>query len=298
MSNRAYRRFLRSRSLPIAVACTLAASLGGCATFGTQQGSQVACRDDVPQTKVFASVQRASAQSHDVDDYMPTDDNPEPFASEPNAWVPVTPEPPAENNVIAVLPEPPPPEANIPAAEPEPPLQPELPAAPVPSVEPQAQTPVEPAPAVTVQPQPPAKPQEQTIARVPDPVAPPPPPEPPQEVVEVCGPDDIACQEQLADMLGDPLHKWIKEKPTPEEDRTGVRVLAYRALAPALTCGDLRHGLRETESLVSGIDLGASQLPGAAKPPAGANDKDSEWVQLLGRAVRLELKAEIAKRCS
>ncbi len=92
-------------------------------------------------------------------------------------------------------------------------------------------------------------------------------------------------------MLADPLHKWITEKPTPDEDRTGVRILAYRVLAPVLACEDLRRGVKETEAVAAGIDSGATQ------PLTTKTGKSLEWVQLLARAVKLELKVEILKRC-
>lgn len=254
MSDRGFRRLVRSQSLPITLACTLAAGLGGCSTFGSPapaqwgslKGSEVACSSDNEPTKVFASVQRVQPQS-----WTPEDDN-EPFTAENVVVTPEPPEPPSPP-AAAATPTPPTPESKIPPIEPQP--------------------------------------QEKTIALLPTPPPPPPRPEPSPEVIAVCGAEDVACQDQVMAMLADPLHKWIGKSPTPEEDRSGVRILAFRVLAPVLACDDLRKGLRETEAAVAGIDMGASRLD------ANAGEKGSEWVQLLGRAVKLELQAEIRKRC-
>ena len=240
MSDRGYRHRLGSQSLPIALACTLAVSLGGCATWGdlgrwgSVKDSQAACRSDTWPTKVLASVQRAEPKSDIPEDYS---------------------EPAADDNVLVSL-------------------QSDTPPLPV----------EKPAPAVQ---------QPEVVVQPPEPVAPPSPPKPPPspEVEAVCGVTDVACQDELTALLSDPLHKWIKEKPTSQEDRSGVRMLAYRVLTPVLACDDLRRGLRDTEAIVAGIDSGATQ------PPATENGKSLEWVQLLGRAVKLELKSEIEKRC-
>ncbi len=238
MSDRGYRRLLRSQSLPIALACTLASSLGGCATWADlgrlaslKDSSQASCRSDSWPTKVMGAVQRAEARAEISED----------------SYEPVA----AESVVVA--------------------LQPETPPLPVAKA-------------------PPAEPTREVIVHVPEPVAPSRPP-PSPEVQAVCGATDTACQDQLAAMLADPLHKWIREKPTPHDERSGVRLLAYRVLTPVLACDDLRQGVREAEAITEGIESGAMQ-PGVTE-----NGKSLVWVQLLGRAVKLELKAEIEKRC-
>jgi hypothetical protein len=107
----------------------------------------------------------------------------------------------------------------------------------------------------------------------------------------MCGASDTACQDELTALLGDPAHAWMSTQPTPREERSGVRILAYRVLAPALTCEDLRRGLLETLS-----DTG--EAPSEATPPeAPEGGKSLAWVQLLRRAVELELRSEIDKRC-
>ena len=142
---------------------------------------------------------------------------------------------------------------------------------------------------------PPAEQHPDVAVALPQQPAAPPRPKPSPEVLEVCGATDTACQDQLTALLADPLHKWIKEKPTSHDQRTGVRTLAYRVLAPVLACDDLRQGVRETEANAANI---GSQAKSGATPPAGPEaGKSLEWHQLLSRAVKLELQSEIAKRC-
>ncbi len=132
------------------------------------------------------------------------------------------------------------------------------------------------------------------VALPPEPAAPP-RPKPSPEVIEVCGATDTDCQDDLMTLLADPLHKWIKEKPTSHDERTGVRALAYRVLTPVLACDDLRQGVRETKAIAA--DIGSETEPGTTSPAATKESKSLEWVQLLSRAVKLELQLEIAKRC-
>jgi hypothetical protein len=307
MSESPSRYSLRRSGLPIALACALAAALGGCSTFGWQDAS---CRSDNSWgTKVFGSVQRAEAESdmppysseprydrrpprqervamhepetieqsypeestrHLTDDTVPAaeatpEPTPEPFAEE-------SPEPPAEEST-----EPPAEMTHEEPAEvgPEPPVAMTEPAPQVPSASPPPAAPSVEPPAAQA---PKVAPQEK-VARLPETVPPQPPPSP--EVVKVCGADDTACQKQLTALLDDPLHKWIREKPTARDQSTGARLLAYRVLMPKLACDDLRHGRRETRAA-------HAETPAAEQPEA---------VQLLRRAVNLELKAEIDKRC-
>jgi len=258
MSDRRYRNLLRSKGLPVALACALAASVGGCSTwhslgFGSARDSQAACQSDSWPAKVMASVQRAEPQpadyvaedhSGDVAEYT-LDDTPQ---DTPQDAPPVTPQ--------------------------------EMPQSVAPQPAPEHKPP-------TVEPQP-----DVAVALPPEPVVPP-RPTPSPEVIEVCGATDTACQDQVMAMLADPLHKWIKEKPTSRDERTGVRALAYRVLAPVLACDDLRRGVREITATAAGFDSGGNSQ--ATQPADGS--KSLEWVQLLNRAVKLELQAEIAKRC-
>ncbi len=264
MSDRRYRQPLRSQGLPIVLACALAASLGGCASLRMSDllrfgSSQAACESNAWPTKVMGSVQRAKKQSYipvhaEEQSYEPeVEESPAPIAES-------KPEPLVENSSVSEQ-----------AAE----------------AGPSATPPAPPQPAVENAPT--AEPQQDVIARLQQPVAPPRPPSP--EVVEVCGATDTACQDQLMTLLADPLHKWINAKPTSRDERTGVRILAYRVLTPVLACDDLRRGLRETQAAAAGKDSGATQ------PEATENGKSLEWVQLLRRSVNLELKAEIDKRC-
>jgi hypothetical protein len=267
MSDRGNRRILRSPGLPAAVACALAAGLGGCSTlrmpdFGLLGSSQTSCTSSEWPTKVYGSTQRSDYQS-------------EPVYSEPAAVAQTTPEVEVEAEPL------PPPPPKAPATEPphNDAAQIAEPVAPSPAVPEAPVAPVVPEPQAPVAPQPPAAPPRQ-------------PPSP--EVEAVCGAADVSCQDQLTDLLADPLHKWIREGAATRKERTSVRILAYRVLAPVLACEDLRAGVKEAEATAAGPNA----AHGAGTEAAGAaNGKGLEWEQLLGRAVKLELKAEILKRC-
>lgn len=305
------RLSLRSRGLPIVLACALMGGLGGCASFRMPDfvsfGGSQSCHSDTWGTKVMGSVQRADTETY-VPDYEP---EPEPKPKRKRRaerkhervaenHAPVA--PPIVEETTKPLPE-----ESAPAVEvrPEPPLAetpPETPAETQPA--PLAET--SPAPLAEARPEPtpntlppPAAPAEQPpaaqtskqpqeeIARLPEPI--PPRLQPPPEVVKVCGPNDKVCQDQLTALLSDPVHKWIGEKPTAKQQSTGVRLLAYRVLTPVLACDDLRRGREETEAATADSE--------AAAPEAGETYKTQDWTRLLRRAVNLELKAEIAKRC-
>jgi hypothetical protein len=281
MSDRGNHHLLRSQGLPVALACALAASLGGCSTlrmpdFGLLGSSQAACSSNEWPTKVFGTVQRAETQSEPPEDYSQpvavAESTPEESTPPlPSAKAPRVEQP---HDEVVHLPEPvaPPPVAPVAPA----------PAAPV-------------APAEPIAPEVPAVPETPAAPAVAPPPAAPPRQPPSPEVEAVCGAADVSCQDQLTAMLTDPLHKWIQEKPTSHNDRTSVRILAYRVLAPVLACEDLRRGVQEAEATAAGKNAGKES--GATPPGATESGKSLEWEQLLGRAVKLELKAEIEKRC-
>ncbi len=276
MSDRTSRFSLPRSSLSIVLASVLAAGLGGCATFRMGDlvnfGGAQSCKSDAWGTEVMGSVQRVSTEP-DIP-YQPEPKYTRVAEREPEWTVEARPAPIVEEPTRQL------PEDSVPAAEskPEPPLSESQPA-------PLAEARPEPAPSTQPSPAPPSAepseaqspPVEEKVARLPEPITP--KPEPLPEVVKVCGPNDTECQEQLAELLSDPVHKWIGQRPTPEQQETGVRLLAYRVLTPVLACDDLRKARDETEG--PGPDEAASE----------------EWMQLLRRAVNLELKAEIAKRC-
>lgn len=285
MSDGRYRQPLRRQGLPVALACALAASLGGCASFRMSDlgfgSSQAACRSDTWPTQVMGSVQHADTQPDlaepvaddgpgRVAEYSFTEDSSEPVAEQ-------SAEPVAQSPKVVV-------EENSSVSEPA--------AEASPSAEPQSAAPQPPPVAEPPTPEPP----QDVIAKLPEPVAPPPPP-PTPEVVEVCGATDKACQDQLTALLADPMHKWIKAKPTSRDDRTGVRILAYRVLTPVLACEDLRRGLQETRAAAATSGAAQPEATEEASKDAAESDRSLEWVQLLHRAVELELKAEIEKRC-
>ncbi len=284
MSDRRFYHLLRGQGLPIALVCALVAALGGCSTLRISDlvrfGSPASCQSDAWPTKVFGSVQRSKSHANVAEpvaeySYEPPEDNGSEHVAEAHTYAePLKAAPP-----------------QVPVAKP-PPVAPLAPVAKAPAVEQQSNVVPEPPPAEpqsnVVPKPPPAEPQHDVVAHLPEPVLPRPPS---PEVVEVCGAADTACQDQLAALLADPLHKWIKAPPTSHDDRTGLRILAYRVLTPVLACEDLRRGLRETESAAA--DVGSE----ATTPEATEGAKTLKWVQLLRRAVNLELKSEIHKRC-
>lgn len=259
MSDHRHRPLLRRRGLPVALACALAASLGGCASWSgygsLKDNAQAQCESDKWPTAVMGSVQHNAS-------YTPTDDYAEVYVDKAP---PAPPEPERADDV------------EVPVTETEQDSWSDTVTKPEPGIEPPPAP-----PEVTI----PEVEEERQVAVLPEPVAPQPPP-PMQEVIDVCGAEDEACQRQLMDLLSDPLHKWIKEKPQPAQEST--RLLAFRVLTPVLACGELRRGLAEAEALTAD--------PAGAQPDASDSGIGSDWVQLLGRAVQLELKAEIEKRC-
>lgn len=293
MSDGRYHHPLRRQGLPVALACVLAASLGGCASFRMSDlgfgASQAACRSDTWPTQVMGSVQHADTQPDIpepvVDDgpgrvaeYSFTDDSSGPVAESSSEPVAEQSAEPVEQSPRVVV------EENSSVSEPA--------AEASPSDEPQSAAPQP--PPVTEPPTP--EPPQDVIAKLPEPVAPPPPPSTP-EVVEVCGATDKACQDQLTALLADPMHKWIKAKPTSRDEPTGVRILAYRVLTPVLACEDLRRGLQETQAATASSGAAQPEATEEASKGAAESGRSLEWVQLLRRAVELELKAEIEKRC-
>jgi hypothetical protein len=278
---------LRGNRLHIVLACAATAVLGGCSTFGGWQGES--CRSNSWPTQVMGSVQRVHAASG-APESEAEPEYPPPAERKPQRVAEYWPEAvsaPAMEEVeegTRQLPK-----DSVPAAEAR--AEPLAETSPTPL----AETRPEPAPSARPAPASPAEPPsaaqspkvEEKTARVPEPV---PPPALPPEVVKACGPTDTACQEELAALLADPLHKWIREKATERSQTTGARLLAYRVLTPVLACDDLRQGRQETEAAIADTER-------ATPPEAAENHRSTEWIQLLRRAVNLELTAEIEKRC-
>lgn len=115
------------------------------------------------------------------------------------------------------------------------------------------------------------------------------PPSP--EVIAMCG-TDRDCQGGVTSLLADPVRKWIKSGGTHDDYRTGVRVLAFRVLRPQLDCEELTQGIHETEVMTAGSTR--TEAPDSSKPAA---EKTLQGVQLLARAVKVELEAEYKRRC-
>ena len=140
-----------------------------------------------------------------------------------------------------------------------------------------------PIPPITVTPPPPTDQRVTALNSTPTPPSP--------EVIAMCG-TDKDCQGGVTRLLTDPARIWIKSGGTDEGYRTGVRVLAFRLLRPQLDCDELAQGIHETEAMIAG--RAGTEAPDSSEPKT---EKKLQGVQLLARAVKVELEAEYKRRC-
>ncbi len=98
--------------------------------------------------------------------------------------------------------------------------------------------------------------------------------------VETCGP-------VLKAMVSGPDRSWVRQPAPPNVIANGVRLFAYRALKPALTCGELSAALSEATRAAQTF----------AKPVAGLEPERAARVKQLSAEVADELSAERARRC-
>jgi hypothetical protein len=96
------------------------------------------------------------------------------------------------------------------------------------------------------------------------------------------------CAGVLKSMVARRDRSWIAAPAAPHVLANGVRLFAYRALAPRLSCGELARALTEVEAAARTF---SGPVPGVAPAEAGR-------VRTLSVEVGGELKAERARRCA
>jgi len=95
------------------------------------------------------------------------------------------------------------------------------------------------------------------------------------------------CGSVLKAMVAGTDRSWVQRPAPPKVIANGVRLFAYRALKPALTCGELSAALSEVRRATSTF----------ASPVAGFEPEKAARVKQLSAEVADELKAERAQRC-
>lgn len=95
------------------------------------------------------------------------------------------------------------------------------------------------------------------------------------------------CASILRAMVANPDRSWIGRPARPTTLANGVRLFAYRALGPTLSCGELAAALREVEA-------GQAALSG---PVPGLDPERVARAKALVAEVGDELQAESAGRC-
>jgi hypothetical protein len=96
------------------------------------------------------------------------------------------------------------------------------------------------------------------------------------------------CASVLKAMVGGPDRSWIGRPASPTVLANGVRLFAYRALKPNLSCGELAAALAEVETA-------AQTLSG---PVDGLKPDQVTRTRVLSVEVGEELQTENTRRCS
>jgi hypothetical protein len=96
------------------------------------------------------------------------------------------------------------------------------------------------------------------------------------------------CLTQLKALVSDEKRDWIGQSVPVSEYASGVRLFAYRALRPSLTCRQLDLALGEIDLVTRTF---RSPIPGIAS-------EQIDRVRVLNAQVEQELRAERAKRCA
>jgi hypothetical protein len=96
------------------------------------------------------------------------------------------------------------------------------------------------------------------------------------------------CASVLKAMIEDPDRAWMNWPASATTLANGVRLFAYRALRPKLTCSQLTTALHE-------VTIAAAAFAG---PVAGLQPNQIERARALSGKVEGELKAERSARCS
>jgi hypothetical protein len=95
------------------------------------------------------------------------------------------------------------------------------------------------------------------------------------------------CGSVLKAMVAGTDRSWVQRPAPPKVIANGVRLFAYRALKPALTCGELGAALSEAKRAAQTF----------ANPVAGLEPERAARVKQLSAEVADELEAERAQRC-
>jgi hypothetical protein len=116
-----------------------------------------------------------------------------------------------------------------------------------------------------------------------------PPPAPkPQPANETACVNVDECASVLKAMIDDPERAWMDRPANAATLANGVRLFAYRALRPKLTCSELTTAFHE-------VSIGMAAFAG---PVAGLAPDQVERARLLTAQVEAEIKAERAQRCN
>jgi hypothetical protein len=97
-----------------------------------------------------------------------------------------------------------------------------------------------------------------------------------------------ACASVLKAMIADPARGWMRRPAPPAVLANGVRLFAYRALRPSLTCPELATASSEIEAGDAALKRGV----------AGLSSDQVDRARTLTVEVGQELQAEAARRCS
>jgi hypothetical protein len=96
------------------------------------------------------------------------------------------------------------------------------------------------------------------------------------------------CASVLKTMVTGTDRSWMRQRAAPTVLANGVRLFAYRALRPSLSCGELASALSE-------VDAASRTFRG---PVPGVEAGQAERVRSLSGEVAGELRAERARRCA
>lgn len=96
------------------------------------------------------------------------------------------------------------------------------------------------------------------------------------------------CTSVLKAMVAGTDRSWVQRPAPPKVIANGVRLFAYRALKPTLTCGELNAALSEVKRAAHTF----------AGPVVGLEPEQTARVKQLSAEVADELSAERAQRCA
>ena len=100
--------------------------------------------------------------------------------------------------------------------------------------------------------------------------------------------DVQACEAQLRALVERRDRAWMRRPETPAEVLTGVRMFAFRALRPQLTCGELDVALEQLAAVPTALRT----------PPPDSRPEEVARATRLAAEVHSELGAEKETRCA